>query len=154
MAVALLVAFLAAGCVSGTGMVSTTVVTANPVAPVAPARGGSVSRALPVLPEVMDAATFATWLATPGIVVIDVRTAAEFAAGHLVGAKNIDIQSSSFAAKIDALSRSGAYLLYCRTGSRSAQALAAMKDAGFASVGQLSGGIGAWQASGGRVVGS
>jgi len=64
-------------------------------------------------------------------VLIDVRTPAEFAAGHLEGAINIDFQSPTFAAEVSALDPTGSYTLYCRSGNRSGQALAVMKDLGF-----------------------
>lgn len=63
--------------------------------------------------------------------IIDVRTPAEFAQGHVVGARNIDVESAGFAAEIAALPKSGTYLVYCRSGNRSAQAAATMRDAGL-----------------------
>ncbi|MFD4470048.1 rhodanese-like domain-containing protein [Rhodococcus sp. NPDC058505] len=72
----------------------------------------------------------ASGTATP-VVLIDVRTPAEFAAGHLDGARNIDLQSAAFDSSIAALDPDAAYLVYCRSGSRSAQAVARMEAAGF-----------------------
>lgn len=65
---------------------------------------------------------------------IDVRTPAEFAGGHLVGAVNIDIQSPDFASQIDALDRNGSYVVYCRSGNRSGMAMAEMLNMGFTDV--------------------
>lgn len=70
----------------------------------------------------------------PGTTVIDVRTPSEYAAGHLQGAVNIDIQGADFAAKIGALPKDGTYVLYCRSGARAGTALNQMKAAGFAHV--------------------
>lgn len=67
-------------------------------------------------------------------VLIDVRTPEEFAEGHLDGAVNISLQADDFDARIDELDRDGTYVVYCRTGNRSAQAAAAMVDAGFTDV--------------------
>jgi phage shock protein E len=78
--------------------------------------------------------------AEDGLVVIDVRTAEEFAAGHVEGAMNIDVQRPSFAAEIGRFDRDGDYLVYCRTGNRSAVATAAMEDMGFTSVRNVSDG--------------
>ena len=68
------------------------------------------------------------------LTVIDVRTPAEFADGHLDGAELVDIYEPAFRDQIDGLDRDGAYVLYCRTGSRSGQAAAFMRDLGFTEV--------------------
>ena len=66
--------------------------------------------------------------------IIDVRTPAEFAGGHLDGAVNIDIQSPDFAGQIAGLDRNGSYVVYCRSGNRSGMAMAQMLDMGFTDV--------------------
>ena len=66
--------------------------------------------------------------------VIDVRTAAEYAAGHIAGAQNIDVEAGDFAQKIESLDPKGAYLVYCRSGRRSAIAADQMAAAGFTDV--------------------
>ncbi len=63
--------------------------------------------------------------------IIDVRTPAEYAASHVTGAQNIDVESPGFAAAITALPKSGSYLVYCRSGNRSAQAAKTMREAGL-----------------------
>jgi rhodanese-related sulfurtransferase len=67
----------------------------------------------------------------PGTVVIDVRTPAEFASGHLEGAVNIDVQSADFDARISELDPAGDYFVYCRSGNRSGQAIDRMVGLGF-----------------------
>jgi rhodanese-related sulfurtransferase len=69
-----------------------------------------------------------------GRMIIDVRTPAETAAGMLDGAVNIDIGAADFSDRIASLDRGGSYLLYCRTGNRSAQAASIMRDLGFTDV--------------------
>lgn len=75
--------------------------------------------------------------ATPSIaigddtVVVDVRTPAEYAGGHLDGAINIDLQSAQFDAAISELDPDDEYVVYCQSGNRSAQAAAAMEAAGL-----------------------
>jgi len=64
-------------------------------------------------------------------VIIDVRTPAEFASGHLDGAVNIDVQSPDFASQIMELDPNGDYFVYCRSGNRSGQAIAQMNQMGF-----------------------
>lgn len=73
-------------------------------------------------------------------VVIDVRTPAEFASGHLEGAVNIDVQSPDFAQQIMALDPTGEYLVYCRSGNRSSQAIAQMTQMGFDGENLINGG--------------
>jgi len=64
-------------------------------------------------------------------IILDVRTPEEFAAGHLDGAILVDIKDPSFDTKLAALDPSVAYVVYCRSGNRSAQAVERMKAAGF-----------------------
>jgi len=64
-------------------------------------------------------------------IIIDVRTPEEFAAGHLEGAVLIDIKDTSFDSKIAALDPDAAYIVYCRSGNRSAQAVERMRGAGI-----------------------
>lgn len=82
------------------------------------------------------------------LVLLDVRTPEEFAAGHLEGAKNIDYKDTGFGAKMAALDKSKPYLVYCHSGRRSAAASEQMAAAGFSKVYNLDGGIEAWQAAG------
>lgn len=66
--------------------------------------------------------------------VIDVRTPEETAQGMVAGALNIDLQSGDFRDRVAELDRDGRYLLYCRSGNRSAQAAAIMSELGFSDV--------------------
>lgn len=65
------------------------------------------------------------------VVIIDVRTPAEFASGHLQGAVNFDVQSPDFEAQIAQLDPEGSYYVYCRSGNRSGQAIDRMSSLGF-----------------------
>lgn len=73
-------------------------------------------------------------VSTENLVVIDVRTPSEFADQRLDGALNINLQSDDFVERISELDRNGNYAIYCRSGNRSAQAVAAMKTLGFTNV--------------------
>lgn len=97
----------------------------------------------------LSATDFSTAMKAPGTVVLDVRTPAEFAAGHLPEAKNIDIEGSDFATRIAALDKAATYAVYCHSGNRSATAMERMTAASFTHVYDLAGGIGAWQSMGG-----
>jgi rhodanese-related sulfurtransferase len=66
--------------------------------------------------------------------VIDVRSAGEAASGIVTGATVLDFNSGEFEAKIGSYDRSAAYFVYCRSGSRSGQAVEIMKNLGFTDV--------------------
>ena len=70
-------------------------------------------------------------------VILDVRTAEEYLAGHLEGAVNIDVESEDFEQLVSGLAQEGEYQLYCRSGRRSAIAKQKMLDLGFANVTDL-----------------
>ena len=67
------------------------------------------------------------------VTVLDVRTPEEFATGHLEGAVNVPL-ADDFDAAIEELDADAAYVVYCQTGVRSAEAAGTMVDAGFSSV--------------------
>ena len=70
-------------------------------------------------------------------VIIDVRSAEEFAAGHLEGALNYNVEDGTLAARLSSLDPNGNYIVYCRSGRRSAVAADMMRAAGFDSVADL-----------------
>ncbi|MEI2786783.1 MAG: rhodanese-like domain-containing protein [Candidatus Nanopelagicales bacterium] len=88
----------------------------------------------------------------PGVVVLDVRTPAEFAQGHLPDAINMDVESADFPAQIAGLDKNATYAVYCRSANRSKVAMEQMSAAGFENVQDLEGGIVSWQAQGLPVV--
>ncbi len=122
-------------------------VTSAPGGTTAPAAAGA-----PQLKRDRTAQEFADLVAQPGVIVLDVRTPAEFAAGHLQNARNIDVQAADFDAQLAGLAKDATYAVYCRSGNRSATALAKMQAVGITQAAHLSGGIGAWQAAGYPVV--
>lgn len=92
-------------------------------------RSGGSEAAADVVPAAEAAAAIAD-----GASVIDVRTPEEFDAGHLDGARNIDVSADDFESRIAELDRDSSYVVYCRTGSRAAAAVRTMLDAGFEDV--------------------
>lgn len=82
------------------------------------------------------------------VVLIDMRTPAEFNDGHIAGATNIDFESGDFDDRIADLDPEATYAIYCRSGNRSGQALDRMKSAGFTQVTNLDGGTTDWTAAG------
>ena len=81
------------------------------------------------------------------IVILDVRTAEEFAAGHLKGAQNIDIRQADAYSKLDKLNPKATYLVYCRTNHRSGMAVDYMMQKGFKTVYQMMDGFPGWAAN-------
>jgi phage shock protein E len=86
------------------------------------------------------------------LVILDVRTPEEFAEGHLDGAVMIDFYEADFADRLGELDPEVPYLLYCRSGNRSGQTTAIMRDLGFTDVAGVDGGIVAWSGAGLQVV--
>jgi len=83
-----------------------------------------------------------------GSTLIDVRTPEEYASGHIEGSTNSDYNNQeAFIPFLNSLDKNGAYLVYCRSGNRSAKAMKLMEEKGFINITNLSGGIIAWQAA-------
>jgi len=78
-------------------------------------------------------------------VVIDVRTASEYAAGHIPDAVNIPFDE--VAARISELEAPNGVALYCMMGPRARRGEAALLKAGYESVRHLDGGLAAWKAA-------
>ncbi|RGE18554.1 rhodanese-like domain-containing protein [Leucobacter sp. wl10] len=72
-----------------------------------------------------------------GAILIDARTPEEYADGHLQGARMVDFNAGEFEAVIPHLDPDAEYLLYCRSGNRSGQAMALMRRAGIMNVSNL-----------------
>jgi len=83
-------------------------------------------------------------------VLIDVREADEFAAGHLPGAIHASRGMLEFklSANPALASRDLKVVLYCKTSGRAALAAAAMQDMGYLNVTSITGGYDAWVAAG------
>jgi rhodanese-related sulfurtransferase len=81
------------------------------------------------------------------MLVIDARDAAQFAKGHIPGAINMDWRQ--VLAKRDSIPKNKPVLIYCNTGSLSAQAGFALRVAGWDNLRILQGGMEEWKAKGG-----
>src|SRR5690606_725903 len=79
-------------------------------------------------------------------IVLDVRTAEEFAAGHLDNAINVDwnIGAERFAEQMQHVPKDKPLFIYCKGGGRSAGAVVKLQEMGFTNVKELKGGIVAW----------
>lgn len=82
------------------------------------------------------------------VILIDVRTPAEFAQGHIAKAINIDLSDPQFEAKVKQLTaKNKTIALYCRSGRRSKAAMGLIKNMNL-KVYELNGGIIEWQQAG------
>jgi rhodanese-related sulfurtransferase len=81
----------------------------------------------------------------PDVIVLDVRTAAEFAAGHVPGARNVS--HDELPARLDELAalRDKQVVLYCRSGRRTQIAEDTLRKAGFTKLLHLEGDWLAWE---------
>jgi rhodanese-related sulfurtransferase len=84
-------------------------------------------------------------------VVLDVRTAKEFEAGHIPGAVNIDFMDKEFQKKVSALDKNKTYLVHCAGGRRSVGACEAMGKLEFRSMFNLEKGFKDWEQAGKKV---
>jgi len=84
----------------------------------------------------------------PDFVIIDVRTPEEVADGYIENAINLDFYSATFRSELDRLDKNQTYLIYCRSGRRSGNALTIMVELNFREVYNMSGGIIDWEAEG------
>jgi len=82
------------------------------------------------------------------VTVLDVRTAEEFAEGHIAGATNINFMAKDFAARVGKLDRDKVYLVHCASGGRSKRCLPQLKQLGFKQIYHLDGGFSAWEEAG------
>jgi rhodanese-related sulfurtransferase len=81
-------------------------------------------------------------------IIIDLRSAEEYASGHIEDAINLDYNSPDFAGELEELDRDKAYLLCSYTDEVSGQVLDMMAGLGFSEVYNLIGGIERWRQTG------
>jgi len=82
------------------------------------------------------------------LVLLDVRTPDEFSQARIAGAINIDFYEADFGDRLAELDRAATYVVYCRTGNRSATAVQMMQELGFDYIYELDGGIADWYEAG------
>jgi rhodanese-related sulfurtransferase len=100
----------------------------------------------------MDAHQFAELIADSAVVILDVRTAEEYASGHIEGAILLDQKQSDFMERAKKILPSDKTIaIYCRSGRRSADAAGRLAKVGYKCV-NLKGGIIAWQAANFHIV--
>ncbi len=82
--------------------------------------------------------TITNEVAKNSAVLLDVRTAEEYASGHFAGAVNLDVEDIR-AGKLPDSAKTQPLYLYCRSGNRSAQATELLKTAGYTTITDLGG---------------
>jgi len=82
----------------------------------------------------------------PDLVILDVRTEAEFNDGHIESATNIPVDDLS--SRLSELSKNNELLVYCRTGNRSTTAVGILEDNGYTRLFHMDGGITEWTREG------
>ncbi len=80
--------------------------------------------------------------------IIDVRTPEEYTEKKIPNTQLIDFYNPNFKQDLDKLDKNKNYLIHCRSGARSANALSVMQELGFKNVKDLAGGINAWNKAG------
>lgn len=84
----------------------------------------------------------------PDFLILDVRGPGEHAEGHVKDSILMELQSPDFLAKLKELDKNKTYLVYCRSGIRSAKAAQIMEDMGFNNIYTMEGGFTNWSACG------
>ena len=86
------------------------------------------------------------------IVLLNVRTPAEYSKGFIGNAVNIDFNDEDFSSRISNLDKNTKYYVYCLAGSRSSAAIKQMQGNGISNISELKGGMMAWKKEGLPVV--
>ncbi len=84
----------------------------------------------------------------PDFVIIDVRTPEEFAEEYIENAINLDYYSETFSDELNQMDKNKNYLIYCRSGGRSGNALDIMAELNFMEVYNILDGMIGWKAEG------
>ena len=97
----------------------------------------------------LDVKTFERYIERDDVVLVDVRTAEEFAAGHIEGVDhNIDVRSATFFQDYRSLPKDKRIAVYCKGGGRSKQVAGVLAGNGY-KVAELSVGYDGWVKAGG-----
>ncbi|GIH72602.1 rhodanese-like domain-containing protein [Sphaerimonospora thailandensis] len=88
----------------------------------------------------------------PDVLVVDVRTAAEFETAHIDGAINLPLDQVDAHLRQIVADAGGRLLLICQSGNRATQAQKSLCEAGLPGTVVLSGGMNSWITSGAPVI--
>lgn len=98
--------------------------------------------------QVLNVEQYEKQISGDEVLVIDVRTPNEYKSGHIEGAVLVDVTAGSFDQKIQEYDKNQPVYIYCRSGSRSANAMRKMKAMGFTEIYDLRGGAMNWVKNG------
>jgi len=77
--------------------------------------------------------------------ILDVRTPKEYAEGHINGSINMNYFDKDFKNQVGKLDKAKPVYVYCHSGGRSSKAMNIMKNQGFKTIYNLTGGYAAWK---------
>lgn len=95
--------------------------------------------------KLLNSAQYEQVISENEVTIIDVRTPGEYQSGHIKNAQNINVQLGDFKAKMENFDREKPIYIYCRSGSRSANAGRILEEMGFKEIYDLKGGILSWK---------
>lgn len=113
-------------------------------------KGESVGRAKRVIYRSLDVEKFAKVLQRDDVVLVDVRTPEEYAAGHIEGVDyNLNVRSATFFKDYQSLPKDKLIAVYCKGGGRSKQVAGVLAGNGYKVV-ELAVGYDGWVKAGGK----
>lgn len=92
----------------------------------------------------LDKTAFKAKLTKKNVQLVDVRTPAEFALGHIDGAANLNVNDAQFKDLAAQLDKRKPVAVYCKAGTRSAKAAGILAEMGFKTIYNLDGGYMSW----------
>lgn len=99
-------------------------------------------------PDILGPVEAEAYVRATGATLVDVRSAEEFAAGHIPGATNVPLPNIVAGYAVLPDDKSAAIVTFCKVGERSLHGLLLLKSMGYQQVKSVRGGILAWTAAG------
>ncbi len=99
----------------------------------------------PDVPEIDAQQVFSDMNGKKGIILIDVRTSHEFSRGHIKGSINMPLTELSVTIRGEVPDKNTTIIVYCLSGSRSAQAADLLLKKGYKNVFSMTSGLLAWR---------
>lgn len=104
------------------------------------------------MPRIDTASARSLLAANPDVLVVDVRTPAEYDSAHIDGAINLPLDQVDAHLRRIVTDAGGTMVLICQSGSRAERARQALAEAGLTDLAVLDGGMNSWIASGAPVI--
>lgn len=100
--------------------------------------------------DVIDMATFKTYLGKDDVQIVDVRGLTEYQDGHIEGAENVFV--GTLQNNLDKISKDKQVVIHCQSGDRATIAYSILRKNGYDDVKNYSGGMKEWLANGGKTI--